>query len=131
MKVSDGVFDIWCAAATAGVGLYPMILADDAVQGQGNPLFTPGDCQEPSLFNKALVAGKVLICTYSYNYIYGGSTLQQLVTTIRTVKAAGVVLVVDGDSVGSKFDPVPLIVPAIVVTSYSDSTVCFIPSLFS
>lgn len=99
-----------------------MVLAADATQGQGSPLFSPSDCQEPSLFNRAVVSGSLLICTYGFSYIFGGSTLQQLVKTIEAVGAAGVVLIVDSDGPGSKFDPVPLRVPAIGLLNLADST---------
>lgn len=112
------------AAATKGEGLYPLILAQDAtLPGQTDPLFTPSDCQEPSLFNKAVIRGKLLICTYGFSYIFGGSTLQQLVKTVEAVGAVGVVLVVDSDGSGSKFDPVPLRIPAIALLTTTDSTV--------
>lgn len=109
------------APATKGEVLYPLILAKDATEGQGNPGFAPSDCQEPSIFQKALVTGKLLICTYGFNYIFGGSTLQQLVKTVEAVGAAGVVLVVESDGSGSKFDPVPLRIPAIALLSFADS----------
>lgn len=44
-------------------------------------------------------------------------------TTVEAVGAAGVVLVVDSDGSGSKFDPVPLRVPAIALLTTADSTV--------
>ena len=111
-------------AATKGEGLYPLVLAQDAtVPGQSNPLFSPSDCQEPSLFNKVVVSGKVLICTYGFSYVFGGSTLQQLVKTVEAVGASGVVLVVDSDGSGSKFDPVPLRIPAIALLTTGDSSV--------
>lgn len=117
-------------AATKGEVLYPLILAKDATEGQGNPGFAPSDCQEPSIFQKALVTGKLLICTYGFNYIFGGSTLQQLVKTVEAVGAAGVVLVVESDGSGSKFDPVPLRIPAIALLSFADSAVLLLPQLF-
>ncbi|CAK9232143.1 unnamed protein product [Sphagnum troendelagicum] len=49
------------------------------MQGQGNPLYTLSDCQLASLFNKLLVQGKLLICTYSFNFIFGGASMQQVV----------------------------------------------------
>ncbi|XP_024362590.1 subtilisin-like protease SBT2.5 [Physcomitrium patens] len=109
------------APATRGAGLYPLILAQDAVQGSGDPSLSPSDCQSPKLYNKLLVRGKILICTYSFDYVYGGSTMQQLVKTVQSLEAAGVALVVDSDVSGGKYEPIPLAVPAIVFPTSADS----------
>ncbi|KAG0587327.1 hypothetical protein KC19_2G156500 [Ceratodon purpureus] len=109
------------APPTAGVPLYPMILAQDAVAGKGDPALSPSDCQSPQLYNKALVRGKILICTYSFDYVFGGSTMQQLEKTIKTLGAAGVAMVVDSDTSGGKFEPIPLSIPAIVFPNSVDS----------
>lgn len=101
------------APTTAGVGLYPLIMAQDAVV-RTDPTQSPGDCQAASLYNRNLVRGKIIICTYSFDYVFGGSTLQQLVKTVQTIGAAGVILVVDSDTSGGKFDPIPISVPFII-----------------
>lgn len=110
-------------APTAGVALYPMLLAQDAVAGKGDPALSPSDCQAPQLYNKVLVRGKILICTYSFDYVFGGSTMQQLEKTIKTLGAAGVAMVVDSDTSGGKFEPIPLSVPVIVFPNAVDSQV--------
>ncbi|KAH9553405.1 hypothetical protein CY35_08G007200 [Sphagnum magellanicum] len=67
------------APPTKGPFLYNLISANDATQGPGNPLYTPSDCQLASLFNKLLVQGKLMICTYSFNFIFGGASMRQVV----------------------------------------------------
>jgi hypothetical protein len=106
-----------------------MVLAQDAVAGKGDPSLSPSDCQAPQLYNKALVRGKILICTYSFDYVFGGSTMQQLVITIKTLGAAGVAMVVDSDTSGGKFEPIPLAIPVIVFPTSVDSQVRFSPLL--
>ncbi len=114
----SGIF----AAPTPGLGVYDMILADDAVvTGKRNPLFTPADCQVPSLFNKVLVRGKLMICTYSFNFVFGGASMQTVVTTLQALGAVGVVMMVDSDSSGQQYSPIPLPIPAIVLVSYANS----------
>ncbi len=111
------------AAPTRGDRLYGMVLANDAVMGETNALYTPSDCQEPSLFDPALVHNRLLVCTYSFNFIFGGSTMQEVVNTVRALGGAGFIMVVESDIAGSKFDPIPLPIPAIVLTVTSDSQV--------
>jgi len=121
------------APPTKGPIFYDLILANDAVQGEGNPLYSPSDCQVPSIFNKPLVQGKLLICIYSFNFLFGGASMQQVVTTLEALGAAGLVMVVESDSAGSMFTPIPLTIPGIVLvdamhseallTYYSNRTV--------
>ncbi|CAM6049035.1 unnamed protein product [Sphagnum compactum] len=111
------------APPTKGPLLYDMILAQDAVQGAGNPLYSPSDCQLPSLFSKLLVQGKLMICTFSFNFIFGGASMQQVVTTLKALGAAGLVMVVESDVAGSKFDPIPLTIPGIVIIDAMNSEI--------
>lgn len=111
------------APPTRGGGLYRLILAQDAVQGRGDPLLSPSECQSPKLYNNLLVRGKILICTYTFDFVYGGSTMQQLVKTAKSLGAAGVTVVVDSDSSGQKFEPVPLAIPVIVLPTSADSNI--------
>ncbi|CAM6074802.1 unnamed protein product [Sphagnum tenellum] len=111
------------APPTKGPFLYNLISANDAMQGQGNPLYTPSDCQLASLFNKLLVQGKLMICTYSFNFIFGGASMQQVVSTLEALGAAGLVMVVESDVAGSKFDPIPFTMPGIVIIDAMNSEV--------
>jgi hypothetical protein len=121
-KISNCPFLVYYVTApTKGPLLYDMILAQDAVQGAGNPLYSPSDCQLPSLFNKLLVQGKLMICTFSFNFIFGGASMQQVVTTLEALGAAGLVMVVESDVAGSKFDPIPLTIPGIVIIDAMNS----------
>ncbi|XP_024538202.1 subtilisin-like protease SBT2.5 [Selaginella moellendorffii] len=109
------------APPTPGSSTYSMILAKDAVGNSSNYFFSPNDCQDPSLFNAQLVKGKVLICTFSFSFIFGGATVHQVAATVANLSAVGFVLVVESDLAGSKFEPVPISVPGIVITTSESS----------
>ncbi|KAG0568710.1 hypothetical protein M758_6G037400 [Ceratodon purpureus] len=109
------------APATKGAYLYPLILADDAVAGKGDPALTPSSCQAASLYNRLLVRGKILICTFSFDFVYGGATMQQLAKTVKTLGAAGVAMMVDSDNAGGKYEVIPLSVPFIIFPSSASS----------
>ncbi len=85
------VVHVQYAAPTKGPIFYDLILANDAVQG------------------------KLLICIFSFNFVFGGASMQQVVTTLEALGAAGLVMVVESDSAGSMFTPIPLTMPGIVL----------------
>ncbi|KAJ7269441.1 hypothetical protein O6H91_Y398200 [Diphasiastrum complanatum] len=113
---------IGLAPSTSGSTLYNLILAKDAVGSQSDLFFSPNDCQDPTLFDKKIVQGNILICTYSFSFIFGGATINQVAVTVQNVSAVGFILVVESDLAGSKFDPIPISVPGIVLTTLEDSS---------
>jgi len=56
-----------------------------------------------------------MICTHSFNFIFGGASMQQVVSTIEALGAAGLVMVVESNVAGSNFDPIPFTMPCIVI----------------
>jgi hypothetical protein len=113
------------AAGTQGEGLYDLILAEDAAAANAaNPRLAP-TCQQPAAFDKSLVEGKILMCTYSFAFVYGGATVRQVVETARSLGAAGFILFARAELPGSKFSPAPFAVPGIVVTDVADATVLY------
>lgn len=100
-----------------------MVLAPDAVTGPVNPVYDPSDCQDSSSFDQSMISGNILICTYSFNFIYGGSTIKRVEETASNLSAAGFVMVVQSDTAGSRFDPIPISIPGIIITSQTDSQV--------
>jgi hypothetical protein len=62
-----------------------------------------------------------MICTYSFNFVFGGASMQTVVTTLQALGAVGVVMMVDSDSSGQQYSPIPLPIPAIVLVSYANS----------
>ncbi len=47
--------------------------------------------------------------------------MQTVVTTLQALGAVGVVMMVDSDSSGQQYSPIPLPIPAIVLVSYANS----------
>ncbi|CAM6105274.1 unnamed protein product [Calypogeia fissa] len=109
------------APSTPGDQLIKMVLAQDAVVGPPNPIYDPSDCQDSSSFSQAMVSGNILICTYSFNFIYGGSTIKLVEETATNLTAAGFVMVVQSDTAGSRFDPIPITMPGIIITTQNNS----------
>ncbi|KAL2622334.1 hypothetical protein R1flu_002539 [Riccia fluitans] len=111
------------APGTPGNVPVKMVLAQDAVTGPRNPIFDPSDCQDSASLDRTMVEGKILICTYSFNFVYGGSTIKRVEETVRNLSAVGFVMVVESDTAGSRFDPIPITVPSIVITSQNHSQI--------
>jgi hypothetical protein len=111
------------AASTPGEGFQTLVWADDAALGLTNPLSSPSDCQDPTILDASLLQGKILICTYSFDFAFGSASLQQVVGTVQTLGAVGFIMVVQSDLGPNKLDPIPFVVPAIVLTSLQDSQV--------
>ena len=61
-----------------------------------------------------MVRGKLLICSYGLNFIFGTSTLNNVVNTIKTLSAVGVVMITTVDLNGISISNQPFSVPAIM-----------------
>ncbi|CAN4084957.1 unnamed protein product [Withania somnifera] len=103
----------------AGIGLSPsthpnrtftMVAANDVLLDSSVVKYSPADCQRPEVLNKNLVEGNILLCGYSFNFVVA-----------KALGAAGFVLAVENASPGTKFDPVPVRVPGILITDVSMS----------
>lgn len=114
----------------SGIGLSPsthpnktftMVSANDVVLDSSVDKYIPSDCQRPELLNKNLVQGNILLCGYSFNFVVGTSSIKAVSETARTLGAAGFVLAVESSSPGTKYDPVPVRIPGIVITDQKDS----------
>lgn len=110
------------APATPGDQMYNLVLAEDALSNNNTGFsFNPSNCQQPGVFNKTLIQGKILMCTYSFSFIYGASTVKRVSDTAKNLSAVGFVLFAKTDLPGNKFNPVPLGMPGIVITDVQDS----------
>ena len=114
------------AAATPGEQLYNLVLAEDAFVMMGNSRFSsnPTNCQQPGVYNRTLVQGKILMCTYSFSFVYGAATVKRVVDTARNLSAVGFILFAKTDLPGNKFNPTPFAIPGIVITDVQNSMVC-------
>ncbi|TYH56532.1 hypothetical protein ES332_D08G025300v1 [Gossypium tomentosum] len=114
--------------ALAGLGLspsthpnqtYTMVAANDVLLDSSATKFSPSDCQRPEVLNKKLVEGNILLCGYSFNFVVGTASIKKVSETAKALGAVGFVLAVENVSPGTKFDPVPVGIPGILITDVS------------
>uniref|UniRef100_A0A3Q7I1E3 Subtilisin-like protease n=1 Tax=Solanum lycopersicum TaxID=4081 RepID=A0A3Q7I1E3_SOLLC len=114
----------------AGLGLSPsthpnrtftMVAANDVLLDSSVTKYSPADCQRPEVLNKNLVKGNILLCGYSFNFVVGTASIKKVAETAKALGAAGFVLAVENASPGTKFDPVPVRIPGILITDVSMS----------
>lgn len=82
-----------------------------------------GECQDASKFNKSLIKGNLLMCSYSIRFVLGLSTIKQASETAKNLSAAGVVFYMDPFVIGFQLNPVPMKMPGIIIASTNDSKV--------
>ncbi|GMJ07144.1 hypothetical protein like AT4G30020 [Hibiscus trionum] len=113
----------------AGIGLspsthlnqtYTMVAANDVLL-DSSVKYSPSDCQRPEVLNKKLVEGNILLCGYSFNFVVGSASIKKVSETAKALGAVGFVLAVENVSPGTKFDPVPVGIPGILITDVSNS----------
>lgn len=109
------------APATPGDQMYNLVLAEDVLSNNTGFSFNPSNCQQPGALNRTLIQGKILLCTYSFSFIYGASTVKRVSDTAKNLSAIGFVLLAKTDLPGNKFNPIPLAMPGIVITDVQDS----------
>jgi len=93
--------------------------------------YSPSDCQRPEVLNKNLVEGNVLICGYSFNFVVGTASIKKVSETAKSLGAIGFVLAVENVSPGTKFDPVPVGIPGILITDVTKSMVSSLSFIIS
>ncbi|XP_052199696.1 subtilisin-like protease SBT2.5 [Diospyros lotus] len=113
-----------------GIGLSPathanqtftMVAANDVLLDTSVMKYSPSDCQRPEVLNKHLVEGNILVCGYSFNFVVGSASIKKVSQTAKSLGAIGFVLAVENVSPGTKFDPVPVGIPGILITDVSKS----------
>ncbi|KAM7268332.1 hypothetical protein ACFE04_010498 [Oxalis oulophora] len=114
----------------AGLGLTPsthanrtftLVSANDVLLGSSATKYSPSDCQRPEVLNKNLVEGNILLCGYSFNFVVGTASIKKVSETAKSLGAVGFVLAVENESPGTKFDPVPVGLPGILLTDADKS----------
>lgn len=91
--------------------------------------YSPSDCQRPEVLNKNLVKGNILLCGYSFNFVVGSASIKKVAETAKSLGAVGFVVAVENVSPGTKFDPVPIGIPGILITDVSKSLVIILTLL--
>ncbi|KAJ7979415.1 Subtilisin-like protease [Quillaja saponaria] len=114
----------------AGLGLspstranrtYTLVAANDLLLDSSVMKYSPSDCQRPDVLNKNLVMGNILLCGYSFNFVAGTASIKKVSETAKALGAIGFVLAVENVSPGTKFDPVPVGIPGILICDVSKS----------
>ncbi|CAL5030747.1 unnamed protein product [Urochloa decumbens] len=106
---------------TPGETMYPLALADDVIS-ENSTDDGVSKCQDPRIFIKPLVQGKVIICKFDSSDYYEDVRLSRIVDTIEKIGAAGVIIT-DRSShdIDIEFEPTfPTTVPSAIVLKGSD-----------
>lgn len=113
-------------APTLGRVYYPLAAAADVCnRNVSTGIFSLESCQYPELFIPALVRGKLIICTYSFDFENDDATIATVADNIKKIGAAGFILRMDPDQDFSpnKFKDMALDVPGIILNNMQSSMV--------
>ncbi|CAL5359710.1 unnamed protein product [Camellia sinensis] len=112
------------APPTTGEILFPIAAAADVSQRNTTAgLLTIESCQNAEPFVPSLVRGKLIICTYTFDFDFESASIATVADTIHKVGAAGFILTIDPD-IGSeqiKGTMLTLRVPGIVLNNMQSS----------
>ncbi|EFJ23730.1 hypothetical protein SELMODRAFT_102824, partial [Selaginella moellendorffii] len=114
--------------ATGTNGSFSLITAADATNGNVSRILVD-ECQDAGNYNRSLVSGRILVCSYSLRYLFGVSTLADTVAAVQELRASGLVFLATPDVDGHSFPPSPIGFPVIIIPSSKDSAVKFIRHL--
>ncbi|XVE57550.1 hypothetical protein DITRI_Ditri04bG0099400 [Diplodiscus trichospermus] len=82
------------AAPTEGEIYYPIAAAADVCVRDATTITVDG-CQRPELFIPLLVQGKLIICTYTFEFEYESASIATVAETMKQVGAAGFIITTD------------------------------------
>jgi hypothetical protein len=82
-----------------------------------------GECQDASKFNKDLVQGNLLMCSYTMRFVLGLSSINKALETAMNLSAVGVVFPMNPSVNGFELDPIPMKIPGIIIPLATDSKV--------
>ncbi|KAK9274940.1 hypothetical protein L1049_022196 [Liquidambar formosana] len=112
------------APPTAGEVLFPIAAAVDVCKTNASPgLLTVDSCQNTESFIPSLVRGKLIICTYTFDFEFEAASIAVVADTIQKVGAAGFIITMDPDMASEqvKGTTVTLRVPGIVLNNMQAS----------
>ncbi|XP_049415490.1 subtilisin-like protease SBT2.5 [Solanum stenotomum] len=104
---------------------FPLAAASDVCKGNtSSALLTVESCQETEPFIRTLVQGKIVICTYTFDFESEAASIATVADTIQKVGAAGFVLTMDPDISSEKIKgaTMTLSVPGLILNSMEAST---------
>jgi hypothetical protein len=122
--VSSIITEYLFTAGTPGDNMYNLILATDAsLKHNHSTAQNDDECQNANILDQEMVQGKLLICSYSLNFLFGISTFNNVMDTIKNLSAVGVVMTTTMDLRGINIPDAPFSVPAIIVLASNASKV--------
>lgn len=111
-------------APTLGGILFPLAAAAD-ICGQNITAGLVESCQSADAFIHSLARGKLIICTYTFDFDSESATISRVAATAQAIGAAGFILTMDPD-IGSdhiKGITAPLGLPGIILYDMESSSV--------
>ncbi|KAF8412909.1 hypothetical protein HHK36_000881 [Tetracentron sinense] len=113
------------APPTAGEVLFPIAAAVDVCsRNMSGGFVLVESCQDSESFIPSLVHGKLIICTYTFDFEFEAASISTVADTIKKVGGAGFIITMDPD-IGSeqvKGTTVTLQVPGIVLNNMQASS---------
>ncbi|XP_010244166.1 PREDICTED: subtilisin-like protease SBT2.4 [Nelumbo nucifera] len=109
-----------------GIFLYKLVLAKDAMKANRTFPMTPEyieECQHPEAFDRTVVQGRIVICTFSAGFANATSTITAIIDTARVLGLAGFVFVANPDYGDFVAQPLPFSVPGIVIPKIADTQI--------
>lgn len=103
-------------AATHGNKTFDIVCANDVMLDSSLMKYNPSDCQRPELLNRNKVQGNILLCGYSFNFVSGTASIKKVSETAKSLGAAGFIVAAENSYPGTKFDPVPVDTPGILIS---------------
>ncbi|OVA19814.1 Peptidase S8/S53 domain [Macleaya cordata] len=111
------------APPTLGLELYSIAAAADVCYGNAS-VVTVQNCQHPESFIPILARGKLIICTYTFDFEFEAASIATVADTMQKIGAAGFIIAMDPD-LGSeqvRGTTVTLRVPGIVLNNMQASS---------
>lgn len=106
---------------------YPIAAAAD-VTTRNASFITIENCQHPEPFIPALARGKLIICTYTFDFEFESASIAAIADTMQKIGAAGFIITMDPD-LGSeqvRGTTTTLRVPGIVLSNMQASSVSIV-----
>eukprot|EP00252_Welwitschia_mirabilis_P008147 TRINITY_DN19865_c0_g1_i1.p1 TRINITY_DN19865_c0_g1~~TRINITY_DN19865_c0_g1_i1.p1 ORF type:complete len:496 (-),score=74.27 TRINITY_DN19865_c0_g1_i1:93-1580(-) len=113
---------IGLAPGTDDEDMYSLIAAAHAKRNSTEDTYA-NECQDPDELQPHLIEGNILICSYTIRFVLGLSSVRKAVMTAQNLSAAGIIFYTDPFVVGFQLNPVPMMMPGLIIPSSDDSKV--------
>ncbi|XP_055961387.1 subtilisin-like protease SBT2.5 isoform X2 [Mercurialis annua] len=118
------VSGIGLAPPTSGEFLFPIASAADVSLANVTSVGEVESCQYPEHFIKLLAQGKLIICTYTFDFEYEDASIATVEDTIKQIGAAGFIITMDPDMGSEQLKGTTMTtqVPAIILNTVQASS---------